>query len=312
MLRLHQRLKDERTVNAVAFAKECGVDRHTIKNDIAKMRSNFAAPIAWDPAAGTYSYDGPYDDLKHVSLVPAEVVAFALASRLVAAWRGTPLGRALASVFAKLTPLVAGAFTIPLSVIDEFIYIPEEIDRAELQHMGTIINACQRHQVLSIAYQKPGETAPRTRLVHPLGVAFFDYRWILVAIDPTSGRIQNFRLTRIHGATYTGKRFEPPAGFNLARHLKGNFGPYTGDGDFTVVIALKGLAASHALERRWHHSQVLVPRADGRVEITLRLNNLVDIQQAILRCGAEAEPISPPELRASYRNAVSAMLAQVQ
>ncbi len=72
MLRLHQHLKEERSINAVVFAKECGVEPHTIRRDIEKMRSEFGAPIAWDAVAGTYSCDGSYDDLKHVSIAPAE------------------------------------------------------------------------------------------------------------------------------------------------------------------------------------------------------------------------------------------------
>ncbi len=102
---------------------------------------------------------------------------------------------------------------------------------------------------MRISYQKVGEPAPTARTVQPLGVAFFDYRWILVAVDPprrgskiSASPVSMMRTSRANDS-------KPPAGFSLARHLDGNFGPFTGDGAHTVVIALKGLAASNALEQ---------------------------------------------------------------
>ncbi len=60
-----------------------------------------------------------------------------------------------------------------------------------------------------------------------------------------------------------------------------------------------GLPAHEARDIRWHASQTKVELPDGRLQITLQLNNLVDIRTAILRHGPDAEALAPAELRAT-------------
>jgi predicted DNA-binding transcriptional regulator YafY len=54
----------------------------------------------------------------------------------------------------------------------------------------------------------------------------------------------------------------------------------------------------------------MTERTDGGVEPTLRLNHLADAKNAVLRWGAHAEVLSPPELRAEVRAELNAALAE--
>ena len=60
---------------------------------------------------------------------------------------------------------------------------------------------------------------------------------------------------------------------------------------------LSGHPAHEARDCRWHPSQTKVELPDGRLQITLQLNNLVDIRTEILRHGPDAEVLAPAELR---------------
>jgi predicted DNA-binding transcriptional regulator YafY len=57
------------------------------------------------------------------------------------------------------------------------------------------------------------------------------------------------------------------------------------------------IAAAYAKKPKWHPSQELTPMADGRTELKVRVDNLVEIEKDLLRWGEHAEVLSPPELR---------------
>ncbi len=65
-----------------------------------------------------------------------------------------------------------------------------------------------------------------------------------------------------------------------------------------ITVIVRGLPAHEARAIKWHASQVNEERADGRLQITLQLNNLVDIRTEVLRHGPDAEVIAPAALRA--------------
>uniref|UniRef100_UPI004047F106 WYL domain-containing protein n=1 Tax=Rheinheimera sp. TaxID=1869214 RepID=UPI004047F106 len=51
------------------------------------------------------------------------------------------------------------------------------------------------------------------------------------------------------------------------------------------------------LDRFWHETQALTPLPDGSLELTLQLNDLLEVQRLILQWGGLAEALEPPELR---------------
>jgi predicted DNA-binding transcriptional regulator YafY len=108
--------------------------------------------------------------------------------------------------------------------------------------------------------------------------------------------LRTLRLDRVHGVRATGTRFEPPSRYDASEIIQGNFGAYTGRENHEIRILLRNFAAKDALARPWHRSQKTTLQPNGEVEITLRLNNLVDIEREILGWGYQAQALSPPEL----------------
>lgn len=58
-------------------------------------------------------------------------------------------------------------------------------------------------------------------------------------------------------------------------------------------VRLRGPAVVDARENAWHKTQELSEQPGGGVEITLRLNNLIEVKHEILRWGELAEVIEP-------------------
>lgn len=311
---IHERLGNSHSVNAVSLAGPLEVSPRTIKRDIAFMRDQLGAPIAWEPATGSYSYTRECDLLPLLRLDAAEALALMLAGHTFASWRGSALGRALTTALGKIAGVVGGAVSLPVSTIGDLIFQPEEGPDADAERrcFAVALEAIRRRRVLSLVYQKPqAGAAPERREVHPLHLAYLDHRWVLIAHDPGRAGIRNFLLARIRKAHATSAIFSRPAGFDAATYLRGSLGRFTGEKETEVRLVFDAAIVPYVRERPWHATQVLRDLPGGACEATFRLNNLVDVRRRILACGRQVEVLAPSELRADLAAEAAAMAARL-
>ncbi len=312
VIRIHERLGNEQLVTAATLARECEVSDRTIKRDIELMRDRLGVPIAWDATTHSYYYTHNCDLLPLLRLDADEALALVLASRTFAAWRGSALGRALTAALEKIAPVVGGAVSFPAEALSDFIFQPEEGADIDGEHrwFAVAIEAIRRRRELRIDYQKPKtSTAAETRVIHPLHLAYLDHRWMLIAHDTARRAPRKFLLIRIRAATPTGARFDPPVGFDITTYLRGSLGRFTGATEHAVRIVFDATTAPYVRENPWHSSQTIIERPAGAIEVSLRLNNLIDVERRLLACGAHAEVLAPAELRETLRTAATATLA---
>lgn len=313
ILRIHEHLSQHRHATAASLARTLGVSDRTIKRDIDLMRGAGRAVVTWEPSTRTYVYEKPCEHLPLLSLDGEEALALILASRVFVAWRGTALGRALHAALDKIATTVGGAISLPADEVGRLIFQPDDggDPNGELRWFGLMLTAIRRRRELVLYYRKPSDLPIEQRLVHPLQLAWLDHRWVLVAYDPKIGEPRKFLLARIEKTEATGRRFESPAAFDISQYLAGSFGLFTGERTEEVKVLFDQFAAPYIRERRWHPSQALRDLPDGAgVEVTLRLNNLIDVRRWILSWGAHVEVLSPPELRDAVRVEAEALLAR--
>lgn len=309
VVHIHERLGSGHLVTATSLAAKFEVSPRTIKRDIEFMRDRLGVTIAWDATTHSYYCTHHHPLLPLLRIDADEALALALAGKTFAAWRGSPLGQALASALEKIAPIVGGAVSLPVDALKDLLFAPEDpAADAEHRHFAVLLEAIQRRRELRIQYQKPkANTAAETRTVHPLHLAYLEHRWMLIAHDVSRGARRNFVLARIHEAVATGRHFEPPADFDREKYLAGSLGRFTGDTEHDVRIALDAEAAPYLRERPWHPSQKITECPDGSIEASFRLNHLNDIERRVLACGAHAEVLAPAELRDRLRRTVAAL-----
>jgi len=308
ILTIHERLGNGRQACATTLAAELEVSPRTIKRDIEFMRDTFGAPIVWEPSTATYFYEKPCDILPLLRLTADEALALAIAGQTFAAWRGSPLGRALTEALHKIAGVVGGAVSLPASEISSLVFQPEDPSEgeAERRFFAIALEAVRRHRELEISYCKPGSQRPGARIVHPLHLAFLDHRWVLIARDQARDDIRTFVLARMESVRPTGQRFLPP-NFDARKYLSGSFGLFSGRQEFDVRVWFDSFAAPFIRERHWHDSQKIVAGHDGGIEVHLRLNNLIDVQRWLLAWGSHAEALAPADLREAVAREVAAL-----
>jgi len=130
---------------------------------------------------------------------------------------------------------------------------------------------------------------------------------MLIAEDTAKSAWRKFLLARIQETSPTGKTFTPPPAEKIKTYLGGSLGRFTGERSIEVRLRASPTAAPYLRERPWHASQKLVALPDGGAEVTLTLNNLIDVQRRILANGRHIEALAPPELRASIAAEIAAL-----
>ena len=312
MFALHAQLVAGAPINAVRLAQALEVSTRTVKRDIERLRDSHAAPIAWDATARTYRYTAPFDLLTGLRLDADETLALVLAGHTFAAWDNTPLGHTLTLALQKIARFAGHAVSLPAADMRGVLFQPEadatdaSIDH-EHRHFARLLEDILARRELTLAYLKPNASRPESRTVRPLHLAYLDHRWMLVAEDTGRTGWRNFLLSRIHGITPTGGDFVPPPLVKIREHLRGSLGRFTGGEEIEVRLLFDAKAAPYVRERPWHASQTLRNRPDGCAEVTLSLNNLIDVQRRVLACGSHVDVLAPPALRAAIAAELQAL-----
>jgi predicted DNA-binding transcriptional regulator YafY len=110
----------------------------------------------------------------------------------------------------------------------------------------------------------------------------------LVAYDHRSSEIRPFAVERISAAKPTNRRFEMPADFDFEKFSESAFNVIWGEPQ-EVKIRFSPDQAPYIEERTWHPSQKIEKRADGSIDLTMRVANLWEIKRWLIGYGADAQ-----------------------
>ena len=305
MLQIHEALRSGRLVNCSKLAGTLEVSRKTIVRDIAFMRDQLDLPIEFDPRINAYQYTAPVDAFPTVNVTEGELLALLVAQRALEQYRGTPFHRQLSIAFGKLSSSLRDR--ISFSPADEMTTVSFKnigLGKTDLKVFNHLSAAVLHQQEVSFAYKKPGAKQGAPRRVRPYHLANRENLWYLIGFDIEREALRTFALPRIAEVVVANTKFERPAEFSPAKFFASALGVLGGAGDWRVVIRFNAVAAGRVREREWHESQEMRELDDSGLELTLRLGALEEVEQWILGWGAQAEVISPPELRTKMQETI--------
>jgi hypothetical protein len=108
-----------------------------------------------------------------------------------------------------------------------------------------------------------------------------------------------------HARAQVFSRSFPP--FDATEYLEGAWGILRGD-LVTVRVLFSKAVARYIAERLWHPSQKLRELDDGRLEVTLRVADTLEVRRWILGYGVHAEALEPATLREALRADAEALV----
>ncbi len=289
---------------------ELGMTKRTIQRDIAVLEAA-GFPVLSEPRDGTV-YWRLLDSTKEsaeLSFNLAELMALYFSRDLLQVLQGSPMQRALDSALEKI-----GA-RLPASGHDLLRRLKQQTavsvtgwkDYSESSKTIDALNRAIRHRLTVRIKHKPLKAPEaQTRAVDPYRLWYTGGGLYLVAYDHAKRSIRTFAVERISSVSTTNQRFTVQDDFDFEAFQRTAF-PVHGGQPQLVRIRFSRDQAPYVTERHWHDSQRFLPQDDGSVMMELQVGNLWEVKRWLLGWGADAEVVSPPELKQQMLNEIEAM-----
>lgn len=308
---IHDQLSRKRYPNCSKLAEALEVTPRTIHRYLDFMRDRLNLPVRFDHARNGYCYT---KEVGRLPIAPqavseAELTAMLVAAKALEPYRGTPWRDPLRRVFKKMAGSLDAGTRIQLRdaevAVDIRLTGPDELDASVFD---TVNEAIQQGRTLAFSYRKHMGRTFEGRRIHPYQVACVANRWYLIGHDLERDAIRVFVVSRIQDPHLLEGAFTRPRDFNSEEYLRKSFGIFRGAGDHEVVIDLDAWASDVFRGRRWHASQQVTARRNGRLRVTFRLDNLEEIEPWVLSWGRHATVVRPAQLAERIKAAAASLL----
>ncbi|RZA27020.1 MAG: WYL domain-containing transcriptional regulator [Proteobacteria bacterium] len=172
--------------------------------------------------------------------------------------------------------------------------------------LQTIRLACTERQVLEVGYEST-QGGKRVRKLGPQNIYFAQGSFYLIAEDMEESKVKTFALPRFSSAEmldeeYLGQTVPP------SQMLSNSFAVYMANEAEKVELIFDKDLALYIKERRWHDTQTLETRLDGRVCLKADLAITPDFIGWVMSFGDKVEVASPNILKDEIKRIVSNML----
>jgi predicted DNA-binding transcriptional regulator YafY len=311
--RLLQRLGHSGGLTIVDAAQELGCSVRTVWRDLSVLQ-DAGFPLFNDPRADghrdVWQVESSFQHRLPLPLTLPEAIALIVSRQSLSALGPSAFGPAIASVIDKVRVLLGKR---ALDLIDRMagavgVRAPGgKLLEPAAEHLGAIHTAIAQQQSLHLRYYSMSRDAESERRVDPYHVTWFNGGLYLIGHCHLRDGIRIFAVERIRALTTLDDRFTRPADFDADRHLRDAWGLIGGD-LVTVKVAFSPAVARYVKERRWHPSQQARDLPGGRLELTLRVADTLEVRRWLMGYGADAEVLAPPTLRESLRREAEAVV----
>jgi predicted DNA-binding transcriptional regulator YafY len=293
-------------------AQKLGCTTRTIWRDLQVLeRAGF--PLYADKAD-----DGPrsiwklQEDFKAglpVKLTLAETAAL-LMSRDLLRPAGPPiLGAAITSAFDKIGRALSRDARQLLDQMRESIgvrAVGAKLQAPAAEHVALIQRAMLERRRLDMRYYSMSRDEENRRQVDPYHLTVFDGGYYLVGYCQWRKTERIFAVERIRELKMLPVHFPGRPGFNAEDYFKHSWGVIKGQ-IVPVKVVFSRSVARYIRERVWHPSQRVRELGDGRLEMSLRVTDTLEVRRWVLGYGLEAEVEEPAALREALRYEAEAL-----
>ena len=302
MNRIHGELKEDNYPNCSALGKTLEVASKTISRDIDFMRNQMGLPIEWDPVENGYFYSELVDNFPMVQVSEGELFSLLIAQKALESYKGTPYEKPLESAFRKISGGLRDKVFISLDRMNTGVSIKAVgIANFDLEIFQIVSRAVTTEQELEFEYKGHADKGWKKRRIQPWHICGVDGQWYVIGHDLNRKAKRTFALVRMRKVELTGEAFNRPKDFEIEEHLQNSLGVFSGGKVQTVKIEFSGQARRLVQEKSWHPSQEIRELENGHVELSLKLNDLWEIERWVLAWGGDAKVIAPAALRKSIR-----------
>lgn len=207
LLRLLSLLQSRPTWPAAELAERLGVDRRTIRRDMARLRA-LGYPVESSPGVAGYRL-GAGGRLPPLLLDEDEAVAIVVGLRLAATTAVAGIELSAVAAMAKLEQLLPAQVRQRVRSLDASTVNLDtwRADPVDPETLSMLARACRESERVRFSYRSYRDVRTECR-VEPSQIVHARRRWYLVARDLDRDDWRTYRIDRISDAALTGHRFE--------------------------------------------------------------------------------------------------------
>jgi len=238
-----------------------------------------------------------------VKLTLAETAALLMSRDLMRPAGAPALGAAVTSAFDKIGRVLSGDARQLLEQMRESIGVRAvggKLQAPAAGHVALIERALLERRRLDMRYYSMSRDDENRRQVDPYHLTVFDGGFYLVGYCHWRKTERIFAVERIRELRMLALRFTVRPAFNAEEYLRHAWGIVRGE-IVPVRVVFSRSVARYIRDRLWHPSQKLRELPDGRLQVSLRVADTLEVRRWILGYGAEAEVVDPTGLREALR-----------
>ena len=315
LIRLVAQLKENRYPNCTSFADDlCRLDTEenlnlsctpkTISRDIAILKRDFEAPIAFDASQNGYyltnhdwifSCPQIFDDTCMLSAV--------LGARVAEHIFPQPLKQQIRNAVDFLLTNNNPAF-LDTTQVDSLVVIPSNRAPIDTNVFMPLFQAWQRHEICRISYtDSRGNDTERN--FEPHALIFYDGVWYAKGFCHKRKEMRTLALPRMKSVVLSGVNFKPDPKIIATANEEGIF-----DHDMVsdVIVRCDDQLAKIIQTRPLHHEQKIMECSDGGCDIHVKQMTRFHLVTWVMRQCGRATIIQPVECRSEIKEFAKKLL----
>ncbi|WP_203925637.1 helix-turn-helix transcriptional regulator [Virgisporangium ochraceum] len=288
-------LQNRGRTSAAQLAAELGVSARTVYRDVEALAAAGVPVYAEHGPTGGYSLLDGYRT--RLTGLTADEAGSLFLTGLPRPAAELGLGAQVAAAELKLTAALPTPYQEAAGRIRERFHLDAPgwyRRRDDVPHLLTVADALWRDRVVEVRYRR-WSPSPKvvSRRLHPLGLVLKAGVWYLVA---GSGSPRTYRVSSIVEATVLDDGATRPPGFDLAGWWQRHVEEYERAATAPTAVVRVSPDALRVLPEIFGDRPVTPPDGDGWHRVTIPLDNVAHMAAGLLRLGAEAQVVAPPEL----------------
>lgn len=286
----------------------------TVRRDLAYLRHDFGAPVAYHRECNGWHYTEPTYRFSAVMVTEGELPALFLDSQALQQYAGTPFEHNLRRAISKLGQLLPDEISLQGSDIQQTHSFRQSVTSLhDIDIFRRLAEAVLQRKQLHLTYWTASRDALTEWIVDPWHLSCIEGEWFMVGWCHLRQAPRMFAPTRIRSLDLTGQTITIPDDFRINDFLEGSFRVIR-DHNLplqTVRLRFEPSAAKYIREKIWHPSQVLHSESDGSVTLELTLRSFIEVRRWVLSWGSACEVLEPLSLRADISREAALIAARV-
>ncbi|WP_417558233.1 helix-turn-helix transcriptional regulator [Mesoflavibacter zeaxanthinifaciens] len=166
------------------------------------------------------------------------------------------------------------------------------------EQLYDLLHAINNHFQISFSYKTFQYDNIIERIVNPLAIKEFKYRWYLFGQDISQGEIKCYGLDRMFNLQLSKTPFDLPTNFNLTEYLKFCFGIVSPNAEkpTEIILSFEPFNGKYVKTLPLHHTQQILRDNTSELRISLQLYLTDDFIMELLSFGDSVKVIEPQEL----------------